>query len=1033
MARKFNAGRQGEYLMNNQLFNAYSSIKYLCNGIDQPLQDKQANIVNGALWVNTGLNRNILERYNSVSNIWEPVFNHYYHPASTTEKPVDPVDGQIWIDLNGIIRYYDSASLQWKVAYANTASEATNTRAALTNFQIMPDLSEITGFTCNYAVPDVSIGRLFDYFETKDAVLNTVTSRNVKIVDDSEYVASNQNVSFHYAPTEDDTRVGLAWVHLNPTFLNNCTKRLIKINKETCFVESTTNNTEFYGFKFGEPAGKFLRNINPNFTKEDISSSDILQDKKSDYVIVSGGIKLINTAVEYDYIYAITYHFAESFSNHMGNLIKGKTTIGTTNQVYIGVIDDDPILFLDGTYQEQATYTYTQNTGVITFSGETITDSMDMLAVSFARIFRDVNNKPLELTITNDNIQDNNIVYTHDRLSTISTFTHPIALVSGIAGHMSYTGITDQVSIENSTITVNNFGPLEDGDSVSIMIVDTGTSYTASGTLSGNAILDSNIKVDKKYLVFIEGLCIGQSEMDISDGKILINGDLSNKEYYLISLNEENDGTYLMFDAPISYYTTQINNKNPNVVYNDASMVLSYVNNDEKNLNGILIDQNHVKVAIDPFTYYVTGQILNVRTENEIGDPYYEYKIYNMDGNYTWQSFEELYGSEDLYKLKDMITQFNGNGSLSIMSNEALEGSNLTYFSYTYADILDEPLIDGNRNCVINIKDHETVETQDFFSTKTQTFFANKGSVSTYVNGIFTIPTDYPSTQCKFTIDTPIATGFVNWKGHDLYPILKDITDETTVDDLNKLNLPEYYFTDDILNQMKRLSKAINQIETTNNLHYIIERTEEGESYAANRVTCSAQDRYEIFDNTYTSSVYIGPGAINIYLNGVLLERKSYSIFDNCNIILNDIQTAGGSDELDREDESTWTLIKYYDKDTGTVKRVHCQEPDVLTIELRSDTSIKKQTYDIKEISYDTQSFDTIDYDFPESLLNTKDLIKIYINGILYDGTYTINKDIITLEDAPLQTNPLVRYLQSHKDIESDYEFSGDRITFEWR
>ena len=60
-----------------------------------------------------------------------------------------------------------------------------------------------------------------------------------------------------------------------------------------------------------------------------------------------------------------------------------------------------------------------------------------------------------------------------------------------------------------------------------------------------------------------------------------------------------------------------INNKNPNVVYNDASMVLSYVNNDEKNLNGNLIDQNHVKVAIDPFTYYVTGQILNVRTEKE--------------------------------------------------------------------------------------------------------------------------------------------------------------------------------------------------------------------------------------------------------------------------------------------------------------------------------------------------------------------------------------------------------------------------------
>ena len=145
MARKFNAGRQGEYLMNSQLFNAYSSIKYLSNGVNEPLQDKQAQIIHGAIWNDTNLNKDILKKYDSVTDVWNPFFKGYYHPASITQKPTDPVDGQLWIDLNGVIRYYDLSSLQWRVAFANTANEATNTRAALSNFQItLPALSLIT-------------------------------------------------------------------------------------------------------------------------------------------------------------------------------------------------------------------------------------------------------------------------------------------------------------------------------------------------------------------------------------------------------------------------------------------------------------------------------------------------------------------------------------------------------------------------------------------------------------------------------------------------------------------------------------------------------------------------------------------------------------------------------------------------------------------------------------------------------------------------------------------------------------------------
>lgn len=271
-----------------------------------------------------------------------------------------------------------------------------------------------------------------------------------------------------------------------------------------------------------------------------------------------------------------------------------------------------------------------------------------------------------------------------------------------------------------------------------------------------------------------------------------------------------------------------------------------------------------------------------------------------------------------------------------------------------------------------------------------------------------------------------------------MYNILKDINDNITVDDLELLGLSEYAFDENSLEYMKTLSKCIDTMETTNDLYYIVERTEGNETYACNRVITGPENRYDNFDNTYTSSSYIGPGAINVFLNGVLLEKAEYSIFDNCNIILNEIQTAGGSDEFTREDKDTWTLIKYYID--GELKKIYCKEPDRLLLELRPDTSIKKASYNIKEISYETQAFDIIDYDYPVSLKNTKDKIKIYINGLIYTGKYSNINGVITLEDAPLNIDPIKLYFDSHPDEYKEYKkFNGeyiaskDRITFEWR
>ena len=57
-----------------------------------------------------------------------------------------------------------------------------------------------------------------------------------------------------------------------------------------------------------------------------------------------------------------------------------------------------------------------------------------------------------------------------------------------------------------------------------------------------------------------------------------------------------------------------------------------------------------------------------------------------------------------------MVTQYATEGSLSIMSNKGLVGSDLFYYAYTYADTIDEPIKMGTRNCIINSSEHKTVK-----------------------------------------------------------------------------------------------------------------------------------------------------------------------------------------------------------------------------------------------------------------------------------------------------------------------------------
>lgn len=1052
LARKFNNGRLGEQLMNNDLFLAYNRIKYIGNGPNVPIQERQAEIPDYSLWIDRKTGYDVMKVWDQRK--WSPLFEGYYHPANVSEQPANPVAGQLWVDSNGVLRFYQDN--QWRVVAAASASNLSSIAAGVGNFLIMPDMKPITNTDDTYMVPLINTGKLFD---------------NQKYIPRAEFEGNEIQMRYPIAGRTKEEKV--SWVHVNPTFLFGANKKLIKvIDKTDYFINVSTVNTEFYGFNLGSPVGTFLRRI------EDYGTGDIsaeIKDTVSDYRHVSGGIQLINNGRNYDYIYAITYKF-DSVDNTYGTVIAGNATIGSENDVYVGQLLGFPLVFLDGTYLEQDDYTYDKNEGMLTFSGETITNESDLVVAAFADIILDeTGQKPLDFDVQPSNIQVNgDLVFTHDRIRDAARFAHPIVFVQGVGTlYDEEYGITDEVEIDTAigTITVKNFGPID--ENLSICIADIGAAKLSSGRLTSDGrIVDEMIDSTKNYIAFINGICTAPSDHEVYDGYIQIDKakDLVEEDtkYTLMSLDKGDEGIDLMFDSSISYFTFQIQDNSEGVVYNDCDMVVSYVYDpSDRNYNGVLIDYNHMESAITGEQAYSTGQILKVKDEDD-SDPYnYEYKIYNVHGDYSWTDYDDEYGINERNQLENMIVQFKGDGSISIMNNKELEGKVIEYYAYTYADEVDEPIQYGKRNYKIALKEHmldaNITPIQNFAVDRTQLYTPpGKGILGTYVNGIQVRSADDVDANnqgnCRFTIDTVENLNFKKTWGNqcDLYPLLKAIDDNTSLIELETMKsgqfaneLKDYSITVDLLNSLKSLAAILKESETENELFYYIEKLERGETYSVNRDWLGHGNRFDTMDNAYTAITYIGPGLVDVYLNGVMLDRSSYSLFNNNHILLNDLNVAGGSDEYDKDKEETHRLIKYYieeyDKETGEtngrIERVYCESPDELLIEYRPDVTLRKASYEIKDITYDMNGvFSYDDYEFPASLLNTKDEIKIWIDGILYtDGYYIEGKDII-LENSPLKLDPIKEYFNSHPDtykewkkLNGEYSYDKSRVIFEWR
>ena len=1055
--RRFNIGRQGEQLMNENVFNAYNRIKYIGNGLNTPVQQYQTPILDYSLWIDRSTGNDVLNVYNQSNRAWGPMFEGYYHPINLREQPLYPHEGQLFIDNNGVLRYYEDK--QWKVVGAASSDSIGSMMVGISNFLIMPNMYPLTGTTRDYVVPDANAGRLFD---------------NRKFIPKDEYY--DRDIKITYPKNENSNpSERVSWVHVNPSFLYNSRKRFIKIidsiKNNNYRINITTNNTEFYGYNYDNPTGTLLRYIQ-DYNNESIDSEVV--DTVSDYRIIDNGIQLINNGRNFDFIYAITYKF-DSIDTSIGTVLTGSNTIKDNNQVFVGQISGYPLVFLSGMYYEQGEYEYDSSEGTLSFLNTNITNDMDLTVAAFADVVRYTlveyqnterqQRPPFDLKVTSNNIDSNGtITIQHEYLKQAKDFKHPIAFVQGVATlYDEEYGITDEIELnaEIGEIKIYNFGPIEDGDEVKILVADIGDAKLSSGTTRGNRVIDDRISEDNKYLVFINGICTSPSDHEVYNGYIEIDDMLDGTQYILMSLDKGNTGIDLLFDSTVAYYTFRIDDHNAASVYNDCNMVMSYISSNDNTINGLLLDKVAVQANNIGEESYSTGEILLLKDNDNEDVSTYVYKIFNKNGDYQWTTYEEAFGNEQMLKLDQMFTQLNGKGSVSIISNEKLKNKKISYYAYTYADEIDEPILKGKGTYKYAVKDHlkdDTPEMQDFYVRRTHFYSPiHKGILGTYVNGIQVRSYDDEHVECKYHIPTHTNIEFKKTWGHecDLYDLISSINDNTTIDQLIEMKngayseqLKDFSITDDLLDRFKGLHNALIDIENNNPLNYYVERIEQKENFSVDRNWCTFADRYISFDNTYRSKTYMGPGNVDVYLNGVMLDRTSYSIFDSCNVILNDLNVAGGSDEFDLNDPDTHRLIKFYvnqyDPDTnktkGTVKRIYCETPDEVLIEYRPDTTVKKTSYEIKEVTYDTGVLSYDDYEFPNSLINTKDEVKIWIDGILYTGGYEIrNRDII-LKNSPLKIDPIKLYFDTHPDeykewkkVNGEYYYRRSRIIFEWR
>lgn len=931
MARKFNTGRQSEITLNKDLHDLLMSIRYINNGADEPIQDLQTPIPVGSVWNDINKGKNVL-KVNTATKGWSPVFEGYYHPADLFTKPLNPVHGQLWIDgsKDNTLHFYDENTNAWIAVRA----------ASTTSNQILVDMHN--NFLHMFPLKDMNNNQNSDTFLVPHEPYGKLTNDGVFIHPSSDEYSKDSDISVSFNGNSDK----LSWVHVNPHKLFTMEKKLVKLDGSDKIYGLFDNNTEFYYL-----TDEGWRHMMPY---------DALNPNNSDFKAFDQGIELISDRVKSSkYVMIYAYSFYDTA--RPGKLIRKDFEIGSSSEVHIGLSTKHPMVFVDGLYLEQSKYDYNSRNGNITIHDEII-NPMDLMALVFKQ--SEVTDFAINQTLENSN---------DALIGTLkNTYVKPMVFVSGVMGAEFFNPEQIIYNRDDKTIIIKNWGPHQPNDISYVMVVEADDLYVTHGKFDNTKSIkhDSILGEREQYMVYTDGILVSSRDLDISQGEVRINNAIEGMEYLLLKIKDESE-TALLFDGRIMNYTIAIKNEDDSL-YNECTNACVFVD------GHALMTSDTVLKTVLPIKG-AQGQIVKIKNTDE-ADSIYKYYIYN-DLIATWETLSE----EDIVEVEELIKADYSSGSIMI---NAPEGSTKgTYYAYTYANAVEEPLLVGYR----------TLEEKELYAVNVQHKFNNNtGALTVYTNRLYNHEVkEEASNTGKFIV-----------------PILDNITDM----------YPVY----------------------NGSLMYIIERPEKTESAACMKEVLTAANRTTDYDNGYTTSISLMPGVVSVYLNGVRLERNNFTIIDDHTIMLH-TPSVGGQRNYNPEDKTTWNKYLYHNS-KGEFEITSLRD-DIIVIEVRQDFNLKTQSVPVR---YPGQRIFYLEDDgLPKSLLLSQDYIKIYIDGVIYDGEYSINKEngSITLLDSELEAilniDPIARYFETHPLEYDEYLQEHGKayiakpqtniITFEWR
>ena len=940
MARKFTMGRQNELSLNKEMHDLLMSLKYINNGPTTPQQDYQTPIPLGSIWNDNNRGQNVL-RVNTANRGWEEMFKGFYHPADLFTKPLTPVHGQLWIDgsKDNTLHFYDENTNAW---IAVRAAQTTSNQILVdmhNNFMHMHPLKDMDSIrettTKSFLVPYEEYGKLTDNGE----FIHPSSNKYERL--------SEISVKFHSTSEKG------SWVHVNPHKLFTMEKKLVKVQ--------TTGQDAYKIYGLHDHNTEFFY-LDSNKKWKHMMPCSITDNTVGDFKAFDKGIELISTrAKASEFIMMYAYSFYETA--RPGKLIRKDFNIGSNAEIQIGLSTKKPLVFMDGLYLEQNCYNYDNSTGIITLNDDII-NPMDVMSIVFEK------NETIDFSINQTLDNSNNAV-----IGTLkNTYEKPMVFVSGVMGAELFG--PEQIIYDRSSkqITIKNWGPHPTGETYYAMVVEGRNSYVCHGHLDNTKTITNPLITNdgnEEYALWMDGLLISSRDLDVADGEVRVANAIEGMEYLLLKLNDK-ENTALMFDGKAMNFTIAIKNED-GTLYNECNNACVFVDG-----SALMMDDTIERESIP--VKGANNQIIKVKNTDDSSTDVYNYYSYNM-----YEARWNKLSAADITKVEELVKASYSAGTVML---DAPEGQKGTYYAYTYANGVEEPLLVGHRT-LIKDKTEYSVNVKHKFNI-------NQGALSVYTNKLldYNIEEEQSNTG-KFIIPT-----YEGAESTDPY--------------------------DD------------------GSLMYIVERPEKSETVSCVREVLTATNRNMDYAQGYTTSISLLPGVVNVYVNGVNLERKDFTIVDEHNLILH-TSTVGGQKNFDPQDKKTWNKYLYYDK-TGE-HEITCLRDDHIMIEVRQDYNLKTQTIPVR---YPGQrSFYLEDDGIPKSLLLTQDYIKIFINGVIYTGEYNINREngSITLLDPNLDSmlniDPISRYFELHPDKYDEYliEYGSpyvskpqtDRITFEWR